>query len=456
MTLLQTAAQRVCIPIIIGLLAGCTLAPSAGEERAHTQLAGVDSTLHPTAGMPALPELSPESPLADFVRFAVLNHPRVEAAYLEWRASVSDIAPTRALPDPQFTLQADVADTLMSFMPGLMFDLMGPGKRVAMGNEMTAASAVAHRAFISAVLGAAAEVQRAWIELAYAGGARQLHLAAIANLEQSLAVAESDYSTARMMASLDSQVRLQNQIAEQRAQYLAVDDRIAAAKARFKSALGLAPTDIDPLWPAASLASTTLPSEDELWQHTLAANPDLARMRAMVEMTVAGVEVARQTGRPNFAVGGMVDLRANPLMVRPTASISLPIWREKIAATIAAAEARRDAAAANLSAEELTMAAGLARMLYMVREADRMLAYIDSTALPNLDRLAVIAEASYQSGSGSAAMIIDAQHMALLMRLERLEALRQRENAVTDLLLMSAGIAPPDLPRLTSTGSPTS
>jgi outer membrane protein TolC len=172
------------------------------------------------------------------------------------------------------------------------------------------------------------------------------------------------------------------------------------------------------------------------------SNPDLAKMRAMVEMAVASVDVARQTGRPNFAVGGMVDLKASPVMVRPTASISLPIWREKIAATVAAAEARRDAAAARVNAEQLNLAAELAQMLYMVREADRMLAYIDGTALPNFERSYATLEAGVQSGMTGAAMIAETRLMAIDLRHERLELLRQRETAAVDLALLTANVAP--------------
>ena len=67
-----------------------------------------------------------------------------------------------------------------------------------------------------------------------------------------------------------------------------------------------------------------------------------------------------------------------------------------------------------------------------------------------------LAEAGYQSGADAASMITDAAHMALLMRLERLEVLRQRENAATDLLLLSADVAPAGLPGFTGSSSPSS
>ncbi|MBI2518604.1 MAG: TolC family protein [Opitutae bacterium] len=423
-------------------LAGCTTPPLAAEKSARADVRATGAALLARQGRPALPVLGADSPPDEFVRYAVLNHPAVAAAYYDWRAGVEAIAPTRALPEPALTFEADIVDTLMTFMPGLMFDFMGAGKRAAMGREATAAADVTRRGYISVVLNTAAAARKAWIELAFideAAGLRELSLGA---LERSLALANADYTTGKGMGTLTDQVRFANEAAKVRSDLTTLADRRTAARARFKSALGLAPADPDPAWPKAVLAPTALPSEDELWRRATAANAELGRMRAMVEMAVAGVEVARRTGRPDFTLGMMADLKADPLMLRPTATLKLPIWREKIAATIAAAEARRDASVARVSAEQLNLAAELAQMLYMVREADRMIAYIDGTALPNFDRMIATAEAGYQAGMAGPGMIPETQLMALGMRLERAAALRERETAVTELLLLTANVAP--------------
>jgi len=97
----------------------------------------------------------------------MLKHPSVFAAYSEWRASVESIAAARSLPDPQITFQADIAGTLMSLMPGVMFDLMAPEKRATMAREATAGSEVAYREYVAAVVRTAAGVRNAWIELAF-------------------------------------------------------------------------------------------------------------------------------------------------------------------------------------------------------------------------------------------------------------------------------------------------
>jgi cobalt-zinc-cadmium efflux system outer membrane protein len=426
--------------------AGCTLAPSAAEDDARARVAEIGAVIELEAARPPLPPA--DAGLAEHVRFAALNHPQVVAAYHEWHAAVADITPARALPDPKLTFEADIMDSLMTLMPGLMFDIMSPGKRSAMAAERTATSEVARRKFMTEVIRVAARVQREWIELAYATEAIRLHHAAIGAVEQQRAIADANYATGGMMASLTTQIELQDMIAEHIAEHDSASDRLTAARARFKSALGLLPTDPDPAWPDATLSVTPLPPEDELWRRTLAANPELARMRAMVEMTVAGVEAARRTGSPDYSLGLMADVKASPVMFRPTASVSLPVWREKIASTIAAAEARRDGAIAGVNAMQLELAAELAQMLYMVRESDRMFAYINDTALPTLERMAELAGAGYQSGADGAAMISEAALRTQLMQLKRIEILRQREVAATNLLLMTADVAPVEIAAL--------
>lgn len=432
--------------ILLGLLSGCAGTASDAEQAARDRVTEVGDQLRPAHNKPELPALLADSPLDTYLLYAVLNHPAVEAAYYEWRATVEDIKPARSQPDPQFTFEADISDTLMTLMPGLMFDFMAPGKRAAMGREAAAGSDVAYRNYVTTVLVTATALRKVWIELAFIDEVVRLREAALGEISQSLALSGVDYSTGFGMATLEVQMRSLNSAEQVRTELGTLQDRRATARMRFKSALGLSPNDADPAWPATDLPASTLPSEKELWQLARTANPEIATMQAMVDMTVAGVEVAEAAGTPAFSLGGMADFKSDPLMVRPTGTVTLPIWRDKIAATIAAAEARHDAAIARLDAEQLYVAAELARMFYMVRESDRTIAYIEKTALPNLERVLASAVAGLQTGMSRASEIPATRLMALDMELERLGALRQREDAVADISLMIAEVAPADTP----------
>lgn len=440
----------VLLPAVL-ILGGCATPPGAAETAARLRAERVGQAFTAGAERVKPAPLTGEPAADEYLRFALLNHPRVWGAFQEWRASIHDIAPARALPDPRLTLEADIADSLMSLMPGLMFDIMAPGKRAAMAQEATAQSEIAYRDYVNALVQTTAEVRKAWIELAYVDEVIHLREENLGALEQSLAVSAAEYSTMTGMASFEGQVAILNSTAQVRTEVETLRDRRTAARARFKSALGLAPEDRDPPWPAFALETSPLPTEAELWLRIQAANPDLASMRAMVDMAVAGVEVARKAGVPDLALGTMVDVKASPLMFRPQASLSLPIWREKIEASVAAAEARRAGAVARMDAERLTMAAQLAQMISMVREADRMMTFIDSVALPNIERALASAGASYQAGMGKPGMIPELRRMALAMQGERLAALRERELAVTELLTMTAGVVPNDTGLLAET-----
>jgi len=155
-------------------------------------------------------------------------------------------------------------------------------------------------------------------------------------------------------------------------------------------------------------------------------------MRAMVEMAIAQTDVARSARTPDFTAGLMADLKADPFMVRPTATMTLPIWREKISEAISSADSRRFAAQARLSAEQIGMAAELAQMLFMIREADQMLAYIDESALPNMRTRSVRPRQAMGQDVGFC-LSGRAATDELDMRLERVDVRREREAGLADL-----------------------
>lgn len=427
-------------------LAGCVSA-SHDEQAAQNRVQEAGALLHPGGQTPNLPVLTADSPLSDYLRYALLNHPEVEAAYDDWRGAVLAIAPARALPDPKLTFQADIASTVTSIMPGLMFDIMSAGKRAAMAREASAASEVAYRRYVTTVLATAAEVKKSWADLTALEETLRLKQEALAVLQQSLAAGQSDYATSGAMGSLSLQTQLLDKIGERRLEIANLEDERGALRARFKAALGIAREAPDPAWPARFTPSTApLPDDDAFWAAARAANPQLGEMRAMVQMAVAQVAVAEKARIPDFAAGLMADVKMNPILWRPQAALTLPIWREKIADEIAAAQARHDASVARVRSGELMIAADLARMTYMVRDADRMVAYIDRVAVPSLQQTLATAQAAYQSGTANFGMIPDAREMILNMRIERVAALRDREKTLADLSLLVASGTPAGAP----------
>jgi len=382
----------------------------------------------PGDAKPVLPLLLNDSALSDYLRFAMLNNPRVEAEYYAWAASVERITGARSLPDPRITFEADITSVLEAVMPGLMIDLPGPGKLRAAGDVAAGESRASYFRFEIEVLRTAMALKSAYFRLHF--------------LEDTLRVQRE---TASLLADLETQA--QQQVAAGRSgiedvlraqidreqlltQITNLEDSRGVLLAEFRAALGLQHDDADVPVPTAFEPSPPPPPADQI--------------------------LARTSRVPDFSVGIMADVMASPVMWRPTGSITLPIWRDKIAAEISAAQLEKRSSEARLSAEQIGLAADVASMLYLYRESVRNIDLYAATLLPKAHQSLDAARSGYAAGRSSFLDVIDAERQLLVLDLSLVEARTTRELAIASLSLLIAGTAPegaPILPNPTLTPS---
>ncbi len=145
-------------------LSGCKGIPTKEERVARQDLKSVGDAFRPQNQRPALPTLQTNAGLSDFLHFAVLNQPQVEASYFDWAASVERITVERSLPDPRLTFESDIADIVMTVMPGLMQEFPGPGKLKAAAAVASAEGTVKYFRFETSVLQTAFALKQAYLE----------------------------------------------------------------------------------------------------------------------------------------------------------------------------------------------------------------------------------------------------------------------------------------------------
>jgi cobalt-zinc-cadmium efflux system outer membrane protein len=441
----HASVARLCCAAALACIS-CTGTPTDSEREARADANEVSQRYRPGDAKPELPQLTSTSPLSDFLRFALLNNPRVEAAYYEWLAAVEAITPARSLPDPRLTFESDIADTVMSLMPGLMVELPGPGKLRSAGDVMSAESRVGYFGFELELLRTALAVKTAYYRLHFLEETIRVQgetLQLLANLEQ---LAHQQNAAGRVTL----QDVLRAQIARERTvtQIENLEDSRNALTAEFKAALGLERDEADPPRPSTFEPSAGAPGADELWSAALARNPSLRSMEQDVVRAEASLGLARTARVPDFSFGLEVDVKGDPTLFRPSAGMSLPIWRDKIAAKIAGAQAGKRAAEARLGAEQIQLAAELASMLFMLREADRNDALVTHELGPKAKQSLEAARAGYVNGRASFLDVIDAQRTSLEFELLGIEARTQRELALASLSLAIAGIPPSGAPVL--------
>jgi outer membrane protein TolC len=144
----------------------------------------------------------------------------------------------------------------------------------------------------------------------------------------------------------------------------------------------------------------------------------------------------------------MADVKASPVMVRPSVGVTLPIWRDKIAAQIAGAQAGKRAAEARLSAEQIALAVEFAEKSFMFREASRNLELLNERLLTMARQSLEVAQSGYVGGKVDFLNVIDAERTLLDFQLAEVEARLQRELALAELSLLILGTPPANAPVL--------
>ena len=428
------------------VLGGCHGGPVTDERWARSDLTTVAASYRPGNKQPALPELTAESSLSNYLAFAILNQPKVAAAYFDWAASVESITVERSLPDPQLTFQSDIADVVMTVMPGFMQEFPGPGKLQAAARVASAGSQAKYFAFESALLQAALDLKRSYYSLHFLDEKIRINrktLGLLGDLDK-IARAQNEVGKVTLQDVYRAQIE-QDQLATE---IVNLEDSRRPMMAQFKAALGLPPDQPDPPVPTALETTPLGLNADELLATGFDRNPRLKAMEADVRRAEAEIAMAAKSKVPDFSLGLMADAKASPVMFRPLGGMTLPIWRDKIAAQIAGAQAKKRAADARLSSEQIMLTVDFAMRTYDYREITRNLALLQHQLIPKARQSLEIARSGYLAGTIEFFNLIDAQRTQLNFELADVEARTRREIILAELSLLIAGVPPEGAPIL--------
>ncbi|HCE46724.1 MAG TPA: hypothetical protein DET40_24520 [Lentisphaeria bacterium] len=425
-------------------LSGCYGLTTKSERQARSDFGTLSKIYRPDGNKAALPVLDSNSTLAVLLTYAMLNQPRVEAAYYEYAASVEKITLERSLSDPKFTFQMDITNVINSIMPGLMLDVPWPTKLSTKADIASAESQARYYAFESAVLQTAFDVKRPYYQLHFLDERIRINckmLELMNNLEKiARALNESGKVTLQdVLRAQIEQERLKTEIAN-------LEDSRNPLMAKLKTALGMSVDQPNPPVPAQFESTPLDMSSEQLLATALAHNPQLKSMEAEVHAAEEGIKLARLSRFPDFTVGVEGDVKANPIMVRPKFEMTLPIWMDKIAAEIAAAQARKQAASARLSAEQIQLVVEFADKSYMYRESKRNLQLLTGKLLSKAQMSLDVARAAYSSAQIDFINLLEAERTLLQFQIVEVEARTQCELTLAELSLIILGTPPDNAP----------
>jgi len=426
------------------VLEGCTGVPTLSERRSRSHFKVLTQAYRPGEQRARLPQLDNHATLEAFLTYAMLNQPRVAEAYYDYAASLERITIERSLPDPRLTLEMDITDAVMAIMPGLMTELP-PMKKLRLRAEVASAESESkYFAFQTALLQTAFAVKRAYYQIHFAEGRLQVYRETLELLGQLEELARAQVAVGRGTVQNTFRARMEQD--RLRTEIINGEDARRVLLVQLKAAMGLRKDDPDPPVPTKFELTPVEPSSTDLPAEALALNPRLKAMEADVRAAERGIALARTSRQPEFSMGVEANVKASPVMARPAVGVTLPIWRDKIAAEIEAAQARKSAVEARLSAEQIQLAVDYADKAFSYREATRALRLLRGTLLPLARQALETARIGYSSGGTEFSGLLEAERSLLDLRLAEVEASTQRELALAEISLLIVGTPPPGTP----------
>jgi cobalt-zinc-cadmium efflux system outer membrane protein len=183
-------------------------------------------------------------------------------------------------------------------------------------------------------------------------------------------------------------------------------------------------------------------TSDKLLEAALAQNTRLKGMEAEVQAADAAITQAYKARMPDASLGLMADVKSSPTLYRPWGTVSIPLWRDKLAAEVAQAQANKRAGEARLSAEQIALAVTVAEKASLYRGATRKLALLQNQLLPKQRQSLEVARSGYLAGQIDFFNLTDAEQTLLRFGLDEVEARTQRELSLAELSLIVQGMPP--------------
>lgn len=425
---------------------GCMGIATLEENQARHNLRLIETAYLPDGKRPLLPKLTADSTLRDFLHFALLNHPRVAAVYFDWAASVERITIERSLPDPWLNFSINIQSVVTALMPGLMVDFPGPGKLSAKADVASAESRMRYFTFEKEVLQAAFNLKKAYYQLFSLEEKIRINRETLklAHDIEGLARIQNEVGKVTMQDLLRAQIeqeRLTTEIAN-------LEDSQNLLLTQFKAALGLKAEDKMPPVPKNFELTTMDLNSEKLFAKAIERNPRLKMMEADVERAEAALRLAYKSRVPDFKVGLEADAMAMPILYTPEFGISLPIWRDKIKAEIAAAQSNKQAAENRLSVEQIGLVVELAEKRFAYHSSMRNIQLLHERLLPKARQSFEVARTSYEGNKIGFLDFIQAERMLLDFQIEEVDARIQRELALAEFSLLIVGTPPQGAPVL--------
>jgi outer membrane protein TolC len=383
--------------------------------------------------------------LQDYLRYAALHNPGLQAAFEEWKAALQQVPQARALPDPRFTygyfieeVETRVGPQRQRVNVTQVFPWFGTIE--ARTDAAAAAAKAAQKRYEAKKLRLFHDVKDAFFEYLYLQRAIEIardDLVLIRHFEE---VVRRKYVTAT--AGHPDIIRAQVEMAILDDQLKALEELRTPIVAQLNAVLNRSDDSLLP-WPKQTLASPADVDRATLFDALRRQNPELQAMDFDIESARSRIELAKMRFYPDLgigvdwvdtrdaAMGGIADSGKDPVVLM--FSMNLPIWRKSYGASELQARAAVRRVAHQKQDMENSLIAKAEQVLYDYEDNGRKINLYGTVLVPKAEELVGASETAYSSGTIDFLNLINARQTLLRFRLQYERALTDRNRKLAEL-----------------------
>jgi outer membrane protein TolC len=400
----------------------------------------------------SLAELDEQSGLADYLTYAALNNPRLEAAFHRWKATLERVPQAKSLPDPRFSYRYYIESVETRRGPmrqaaELTQTFPWFGKRGLAGDVAAEAAKVAKQQYDAVRNELFFTVRHAYYEYYYLERVLAVTRENLELIKRLESVARTQYSSAA--GSHPDVIRAQVELGKIEDRVVHLKEMRIPVKARLNAALNRPSHASLPVPPSFSRSIVEI-QEEQLLDRLEQSNPGLLALAYEADQHSVSRRLAKKQYAPDVALGinytDIGDYSSVPAgvdngrdAVSVMLSLNIPLWGGKYSAGVREAQLKRQATLKQKGDLKNQLMAELQMAVFEMRDAARKLDLYGAGLIPKAEQSLRVTEQAYRGAKGSFLDLIDAQRTWLEFQLayERALADHEQQLARIDLLVGS-------------------
>jgi len=376
-----------------------------------------------------LPSLTDSSQLSDYLTYAALSNPGLEASFNQFKAALEQVPQSKALPDPRFTyryfieeVETRVGPQQQSYQLAQMFPWFG--KLDLRGDIAAQAANSAQQKYEAEKLRLFYDVKDAYYEYYYLAKAVEIAEENVRLMQHLESVARTRYKTA--IGTHPDVIRSQVELGKLQDQFEALLDMRQPVMAQLNAVLNR-PVNTEIPWPEKIQLQKVDFTDEQILAQLVEKNPELKSLSFDIDRKKHGIELAKKDFFPDITLGVSLIDTENSTVSSPRdngkdpivtmVSINVPIWWEKYEAALRQAKANYSSAIQQRQQKINSLSSMMKMTLYRFKDAQRKIDLYRDILLPKATESFKATEAGFRAGSVNFSDLVDSQRVLLQFQL---------------------------------------